>query len=178
MRYTILTLPLVLLALCITAQAESLNVKTGLWETTTTSVKQGARRPTNLDKLTPEQLAKVEQKLDSQIKKETRTVQSCLNEAQIKSGEAFIGRSHQAFCTYTFLTQTPDDLVANLKCAGANAMTGRVEMHTADPEHMSGIVHMTYGAEDELQLLNRNIISAHWIKSDCGTVTAQNPSDH
>lgn len=178
MRYTILTLPLILLAISITAQAEPLNVKAGLWETTTTSVKQVARRPTNLNQLTPQQRAKVEQKLDSQVKKETRTALSCLKDVQIQSGEAFIGQSHQASCTYTFPTRTADDLVANLHCSGANAMTGRIEMHAADPERMSGIVQMTYGAEDRQQLLNRNIISARWVKGDCGTVTAQNPSGH
>jgi hypothetical protein len=178
MKFIILTIPLTLLAINITAQAEPLNVKAGLWETTTTSVKQGARRPTNLDQLTPEQRAKVEQKLDSEAKKETRTVTSCLNDAQIQSGEAFIGRSHQASCTYTFLNQTPGDLVADLHCAGVNAMTGRIEMHAADPEHMSGKVAMTYGAGDKLQLLNRSEVNARWVKADCGTVTARNVRNH
>jgi len=178
MRHTSLALPLILLAMNISARAEPLNVKPGLWETTTTSVKQGARRPTNLDKLTPEQRAKVEQKLDNQVKTETNTVISCLKDAQIRSGEAFIGKSHQATCSHTFLTRTPDDLIANLQCSGANGMTGRIEIHAADPEHMSGKIQMTYGAEDKLQLLNRSEVNARWIKSECGTVTARNSRNH
>jgi len=178
MKYAILALPLALLAMCLPAQAEPLNVKPGLWETTTTSEKLAAKRPTNLDKLTPEQRARVEQKLTSQVKKETHTVTSCLKETQIQSGEAFIGKSHQATCAYRFPTQTSGDLVANLQCSGANAMTGRIEMHAADREHMSGTIEMTYGAGDKMQLLNRGDITARWLTSDCGKLSASNRRSH
>lgn len=174
MRHTILALLLILPAMSFTAQAEPLKVKPGLWETTTYSEKQGAKLPTNLDKLTPDQRVKVEKKLAGNIKKETHTAHSCLDETQIENGNAFIGKSHQASCSYTFLTQTPSDLVVNLECSGVNAMTGRLKMHAVDPEHMGGTVDMTYGAGDNLQLLNRSDITARWLSSDCVKVTADN----
>ena len=102
MNYRILSTPLILLALCITAQAEPLKVKPGIWETTTTTETKRANKPTNLDKLTPEQRAMVEITLENKVKKETKTVQACLSEAQIKSGENFLGKNHQANCKRTF----------------------------------------------------------------------------
>lgn len=174
MKHIILALSLILPAFSMTAYSEQLNVKPGLWETTTTSEKRAAKLPANMDKLTPEQRAKVEHKLADRVRKETRTVQSCLNEAQIKSGKAFIGKSHQASCTYMFMKQTPSDLDAKLECSGANAMTGRILIHAADPENMSGTVDMTYGAGDNLQLLNRSVITARWLGSDCVKVTVDN----
>ena len=175
MKPNVPSLALILLALSLSAQAEPLKVKPGLWETTTTTEMKGASRPANLDKLTPEQRAKVEKKLAERVRKETRTVQACLSEAQIKSGDTFLGKSHQASCARTFETQTDGDLVASINCAGANAMTGRVEMHAADPEHMGGRVDMIYGAAGRLQLATRSDVASRWLGSDCGKVVASNP---
>uniref|UniRef100_UPI003298DA5A hypothetical protein n=1 Tax=Salmonella enterica TaxID=28901 RepID=UPI003298DA5A len=70
------------------------------------------------------------------------------------------------------------DLVATVECAGANRMTGRVEMRAADPEHMAGTVDMTYGARDTLQLLTHSDITARWLGSECGNATASNSRHH
>jgi hypothetical protein len=165
-----LALHIALLAASITAHAEPLKVKPGLWETTTVTEKKGNKHPTNLDTLTPEQRAKVEKELAARAKKETHTVSSCLKEAKIKSGEAFMGSSHHGACKRTPETQTASDQVANIECKGANPMTGKVEMHAVDPEHMTGHIEMTYGAKDKLQLLTRSEVTAKWLGSDCSKV--------
>jgi hypothetical protein len=168
MRYRLIALVLLSLLGSISAQAEPLKVKPGLWETTTMIEKKGAKHPTNLDKLTPEQRAKVEKELAARVKRETRTVKSCLREAQIKSGEAFTGNPHRGACSHKFQTQTASDVVASVECRGANKMVGTVKMHAADPEHMAGRIDMTYGASDKLQLLTHSEISARWLQADCG----------
>jgi hypothetical protein len=167
MKIKITILPLVLLATNIAAQAEPLNVKPGVWETTTVTEKSGSR-PTNLDTLTPEQRVKVEKKLAERVKKETSTVKSCLKASQIKSGDAFVGSPHRATCTKSFKTQTASDVVATISCSGANLMTGNVDMHATDAEHMSGKVDMTYGTSGNLQLFSHSEIKAVWLKEDCG----------
>jgi hypothetical protein len=150
--------------------AEPLDVKPGLWETTTTIEKKRAKQPTNLDQLTPEQRVLVETKLAGQVKKETRKVTACLSEEKIKSGEAFTGNAHLGACDHRFESQTANDLVAKIECQGANKMTGTVEMHAADPEHMSGTVKMIYGPSGSLQLLTSSEITSRWIRSDCSTL--------
>ena len=178
MKIRMTVLPLALLAMSIAAQAEPLNVKPGVWETTTVIEKRGAKRPTNLDKLTPEQREKVEKKLAERVKKETHTVKSCLKASQIKNGEAFVGGPHRATCTKKFKTQTSNDVVASISCSGINKMTGNIEMHAADPEHMSGKVDMTYGASGSLQLFTHSEITATWLKADCGAVRKTNRNPH
>jgi hypothetical protein len=155
-----------------------LNAKPGLWETTTTTETKRANKPTNLDKLTPEQRDKVEKKLEDKVKKETKTVQACLSEAQIKSGETFLGKTHQSNCKRTFQAQTASDLAAILECDGANSMTGRVQMHAADPEHMSGAVEMTYGAAGSLQMKTYSSIQARWLTGDCRKVVGTSGKTH
>lgn len=164
-----------LLALAsVSAHAEPLKVKAGLWETTTTTEKKGSKHPTNLDQLTPEQRAKVEAELAKRAKRETTTTTSCLTASRIKSGEAFIGGGHARACTRTFEKQTASDVAGTIECAGANKMTGKVRMHADDAEHMTGTADMTYGAPERLQLLTHSEIKSRWLKADCGKVQ-QNP---
>ena len=178
MKSKIFPIPFLLLALCVTVYAEPLKVKPGLWETTTSTETKQANKPTNLDKLNPEQRAKVEKKLEEKVKKETKTVQACLSEAQIKSGENFLGKNHQANCKRTFQTQTSSDLAATLECDGANNMTGRVEMHAADPEHMSGTVDMIYGAAGSLQMKTHSSIQSRWLTGDCRNAAGTSGKSH
>lgn len=165
-----------LLLLMRPAFAEPLNVKPGLWETTTVTSKQGAQQPTNLDTLTPEQREKVEKKLAERVKTETRTVKSCLKQSQIDSGEAFTGNPHGGACSHEWQTQTASEQVAKINCKGANPMLGKVEMRAEDPEHMAGNIEMTYGAFNKLQLLTRSKISSKWLSSDCGKVANVSPA--
>lgn len=172
MKFRIIVLGLALLGYGFASKAEPLKVKPGVWETTTVTEKSGSR-PTNLDTLTPEQRAKVEKKLAERVKKETNTVKSCLKASQIKSGDAFVGSPHRATCTKSFKKQTASDVVATISCSGTNPMTGNVEMHAADAEHMSGKVDMTYGASGSLQLFSHSEIKAVWLKKDCGSVAGK-----
>lgn len=160
-----------LVALAGAAHAEPLKVKPGLWETTTVTEKSGASKPTNLDKLTPDQRAKVEAQLATRAKKETHTVKSCLTAVQIKSAEAFMGKAQHHGCTRKAEVQTASDLVARIECKeGANPMKGKVEMHAVNEETMTGKSEMLYGAPDRLQLLTKSDITAKWLGANCVVV--------
>jgi hypothetical protein len=167
MRYAVI-LSLSLLTLNIgVASAEPLNVKPGLWETTTTIEKKRAKQPTNLDQLTPEQRIRVEAQLAHQTKRETHTVNACLSEAKIRTGEAFTGNTHRGACNSEFKTQTDSTLEASVQCRGANQLAGTVTMNALDPEHMHGTVDMTYGPADRLQLATHSEITSRWLQAGC-----------
>jgi len=166
MKRTIVALVVLALA-AQAAYAEPLNVKPGMWETVTTIEKKGSKHPANLDGLTAEQRAKVEIELAKRAKKETHTVRSCLTAAKIASGEAFTGNAHRGACTHTFQKQTASEVGARIECKGANNMTGTVSMRAADTEHMTGVVDMTFGAPDRVQLLTHSEITARWLGANC-----------
>jgi hypothetical protein len=163
---------------CASVRAEPLRVKPGLWETTTATEKKSSNQPTNLERLTPEQRAKVEKKLAERVKRETSTVQACLDEARVRSGEAFIGKTHQATCSRIIRTQTANDLIATVECIGENIMSGRIAMHASDPEHMNGTVEVTYGAPGRLQLQTNSKITGRWLKAECGSMTGKTAHGH
>jgi len=149
------------------ASAEPLQVKPGLWETTTVTEIKRAKAPTNLDQLSLEQRAKVEDKLAQQVKRETRVAKSCLKQEQIDSGEAFTGGGHHGACTRAFETQTRIEQEAWVDCKGANPMTGMVRMQAADTEHITGTIEMTYGPANGLQMLSASQITARWLTGAC-----------
>jgi hypothetical protein len=175
-RISTLALSLTLLSAALGVGAEPLKVKPGLWETTTTTEKQGANKPTNLDQLTPEQRAKVEAQLAARVKKETHTVKSCLSAEQVKSAEAFMGSAKQHGCVRKVEQQTASDLQASIECrGGANPMSGKLAMHAVSDEAMTGRSEMLYGAPERLQLLTRSDISAKWLGARCVVAPAQAP---
>lgn len=174
MHYRSIALGSLALLAGLVAHAEPLKVKPGLWETTTTTEKQGANKPNNLDQLTPEQRAKVEAQLAVRAKKETHTVKSCLSAEQVKSAEAFMGRAKQHGCTRKVELQTASDVKASIECrGGANPMSGRMEMHAVDEQTMTGKSEMLYGAPDRLQLLTKSDISAKWLGAACQVAPAK-----
>lgn len=173
--YTKLLIAFLFSSAALQAGAEPLNVKPGLWESTTATEKMNARQPTNLDKLSPEQRAKVDKKLAEQVKQETRTAVSCLREDKIQSGEAFTGNPHGGACRQTWKTRTAAEQVAQVDCQGANPMSGAVEMKAIDPEHMTGRIEMIYGAADRLQMRTVSSITSRWLRADCGNARGIHP---
>jgi hypothetical protein len=75
-----LILDLCLLGIMPSAQAESLNLKPGAWETTGTTTSSGSKIPPHLaDKFTPEQRAKMEETFKARDGKPMTTIeQSCI----------------------------------------------------------------------------------------------------
>jgi hypothetical protein len=165
-------LAVALLAMSGMAAAEPLKVKAGLWETTTATQTKGAKQPTNLEQLTPEQRAKVDQKLGARGKSETHTTKACLKAEQIASGEAFMGKSHHGACTHKPELQTAADQKASVQCRGTNPMTGTIAVHATDEEHMNGRVDMTYGPADKQQLVTHSEMKSRWLGAECGKAAA------
>ncbi|WP_295623147.1 DUF3617 family protein [uncultured Lamprocystis sp.] len=151
------------------ANAEPLKAKPGLWETTTVTEIKRAKAPTNLDQLSPEQRAKVEDKLAQQVKRETRVTKSCLKQGQIDSAEAFTGGSHYGACTRTFASQTASEQVARIECAGANPLVGTVQIRAVDPEHIAGSIEIAYGPADRMQMSTLSELTSRWLADDCAT---------
>jgi hypothetical protein len=182
MTFKILTFTLSLLAIHTTVLATPFQAKPGLWETTTTTERKGARPPANLDQLTPDQRAQVEQQLAEKAKKEahpvTHTAKACLTAQQIQSGEVFARGAINATCTRSVETQTASEQVVNLDCKGGNPMAGKVELHATDAEHMTGSIDMTYGPKEKLQMLAHTDITSHWLGEECGEQGKVTPGKH
>src|SRR5262245_51445076 len=90
--------------------ADSLAVKTGLWQTTVTTSMAGMSLPADvLAKMPPAQRAQMEQRMQQMGAGAPRTMQekSCITDKDLKDGP-FRGVGNQAqHCTYTPVSATP-----------------------------------------------------------------------
>jgi len=119
----------------------SLNVKPGQWETTMTTTTSGEMPiPAELlSKLTPEQRARMEEKMKANSGEKTRTLteKSCVTKEQIDTGFAF--GHDQGKCTHTVVSSTSSTVEVRLECTGAGMnSSGTMRFEALSPESVKG----------------------------------------
>jgi len=154
------------------AKLQSLNVKPGLWESTRTINRQGALPiPAEmLNRLTPEQRARMEERMkaNSAAHTNTTTEKHCVTKEDLERDRLKLAEAKE--CTTTVLNSTSTSVKAKLVCdqEGMHA-TGTLELMAADPEHMNGSYHSTVNADGHTMNVEGNWTSK-WLGSSCGNV--------
>src|SRR5579864_185551 len=108
-----------------------LNLKPGLWETTTVSERSGMPSipQDKLEKMLPEQRARIEAMMSN--KGATTTRQSCRTDKDLRP---FVDGSN-ASCKQTIVTSTGTRQEVKMECTNA---TGTVTIEAKDSEHVTG----------------------------------------
>jgi hypothetical protein len=155
------------------ALAEPLKVKPGLWEITTKVNHGDVVLPPNINQLTPEQRVKVEAKL-AERNQQVLVKQSCLTQAQLDKGEAFMGGGHHQGCSNKAVSQTGKEWVTAMECTGKISGKGEIRIQAADPEHMTGTITMTTknGATDNT---TKSSLTSKWLGADCSSLSEKAP---
>ena len=160
-----------LMSSAVWGQKIPLNVKLGLWETTSTHTMTGQMpvTPEMMQNLTPEQRARVEAAMKGQAtgKPTTMTYKSCLTKEQLDRGTAF---KNDKECTETPINSTSNKLTVKMVCdvEGAKA-NGTVEFQALSPDHVKGQGKMTVtGAGHTMN--SSSTFDSKWLGSDCGSV--------
>jgi Protein of unknown function (DUF3617) len=145
--------------------ADALQVKTGLWETTSTITLSGMRMPAEqLAKLPPAQRAQMEQMMKQMTGERPITDRSCVTQKDLQEG-AFRKQAEQdaGRCSYTQVTGTARHQEWTFQCSNAEGeANGRMTMDAPDSTHVQGALEMksTRG--------NTNIkFAARWISASC-----------
>jgi hypothetical protein len=148
------------------ADVTPLNLKPGLWETTTVSERSGmpAIPPDALAKMPPEQRARVEAMTSG--KPTTTTTQSCRIDKDL---HPFTNDNNKS-CTQTIVTSTSTKQEAKMECnMKGNSGTGTVTVEAKDSEHVNGLVIMHMGANGRTMDM-KVTITAKWLGASCGDV--------
>ena len=154
------------------AKLQSLNVKPGLWESTRTINRQGALPiPAEmLNRLTPEQRARMEERMkaNSAAHTNTTTEKHCVTKEDLERDRLKLAEAKE--CTTTVLNSTSTSVQAKLVCdqEGMHA-TGTLELTAADPEHMNGSYRSAVNADGHTMNVEGNWTSK-WLDSSCGNV--------
>ncbi len=119
---------------------QPLNVKPGLWETTATYKTSGAPPipPETLAKLTPQQRARLEERMNANSAGSANTVTNkhCVTKQDVEKADFGQGKGE---CTYTVETSTSSQVKGKYSC-NVEGMTvnGAVDIAAPDAEHITG----------------------------------------
>jgi len=153
-----------------TIKLQTLNIKPGLWESTRT-IKRTGEMPIPaelLNRLTPEQRARMEERMkaNSAGHTSTATVKHCVTREDLEKDRLKIAEAKE--CTTTVLNSTSTSLKGKMVCEmeGSQA-TGTLELVAVDPEHLNGSYHSTVDGNGHTMNIEGTWTSK-WLGSSCG----------
>lgn len=146
-----------------------LNVKTGLWESTTI-MNMGGLPPMPqevLDRMTPEQKAQIEAAMKAQQGKPV-TTKHCVTKDDLNRKDLF--EENAKNCTRTVLTSTSSKLVMNIECVNDNMKTtGTVHLDVNSSESVTAKVEMVATGNGRTMNMS-SVITAKYLGAACGDV--------
>ena len=158
-----------LIVLAVTASAQSLNVKPGLWEVTATTHASGMP-PMDLSGLAPDQRAKIEASMKKQMSEMAKptVTRECMTREKIDK-ELFGDKDLDPSCKRTTIAKSATVQELKVECTGKQKMTGSMRFEAVTPESVKGTVNMV--AEGAGQTMNASsTFTAKWLADSCGDV--------
>lgn len=150
---------------CVTlAQAESLAIKPGKWEMTYTSQISGdSTPPAMLEKLSPEQRARHEERMKKRAEAgpRQRTQTSCVKKEELDR-DAF-AKDRQKDCIYKVTAQTRTLHAATYECTGAGARKGEFRYEAIGNDKVRGSMKITTAHSSMAMQLE-----GKWVGAVCG----------
>ncbi len=146
-----------------------LNVKTGEWEVTMTGESTGQLPipQAMLDKLTPEQRAKMEAAMKARGGPGARPTvhKSCLRKEKLD--KPFGDNEERKSCKQTIVTSSGTKQEIHMECAqGGGQQTGTLKLEAVDSSTVKGVMQMTASSEGRSMNMNYDF-SAKWLGPVC-----------
>jgi hypothetical protein len=151
---------------------QPLNVKTGLWESTATSTTSGQMPiPAELlARLTPEQRAKMEARMNANANSAPRTRTFTSKGCETKEKLAEQPFANQKECKETVLSSTASRIELKVSCdLGDVHSSGTMHIEALSPEAVKGSGQMTSDGGGHSMTIN-TAFSAKWVGPSCGDV--------
>ena len=149
---------------------QPMDVKPGLWETTTAMTVAGEMPvPAEmLKRLTPQQRARMEarMKANSAAHTNTHTSRSCVTKEDIEKFQSDFGTRENG-CTPTILSSTSTSAKAKISCDTQGMTgTGTYEVEALDSEHLKGTSHAVMTGNGNTMNVDGRFTSK-WVGSSC-----------
>ncbi len=151
---------------------QPLNVRTGLWESTTTSTTSGQMPiPAELlARLSPEQRAKMEARMNANAISAPRTRTFSSKGCETKEKLAEQPFSNQKECKETVVNSTGSRMAMKISCEFEDVKTsGTMNIEAVSPEAVKGSGEMTSNGGGHTMTIH-TAFSAKWIGPSCGSV--------
>jgi hypothetical protein len=150
---------------------QPLNIKTGLWQSNRTWTTSGQMPiPAGmLDRLTPEQRARFEERMkaNSSAKSHSAEEKQCVTKEDLQKPPKF---TESGDCTWNVLESSDTRAKGSGTCqVEGMKMTGTGEFRAPDQEHMTATIHLT-STGDGRSVTTDATIASKWLGSSCGNV--------
>jgi hypothetical protein len=146
-----------------------LNVKPGQWETVTngSATNAAAAIPASvLDKMTPDQRAKMEAALKSAGQPRTSASTGCVTKEDVAKG--FQPSNLSQSCKYDVTLSTASQMRMAVTCDTAQVKTtGTVQVDAVDSEHVKGSVQMASTTANGQTMNNNMTFTSKWVGPAC-----------
>jgi hypothetical protein len=146
---------------------QPLDVKLGLWEGTSTMERSGAPPiPAEvLERMTPEQRAKIEERMKAQQGPKTTTRKHCITKEDLAKAMAF--GNDEKTCHRTVLASTSSRLDFKIECgAGTMKSNGEIHVQVLNSEHVKGSMVMNVGDGTRSMKMN-STFESKWLGPVC-----------
>lgn len=164
-KYFFLLGLLLAVATSLALAADTLDLKSGLWETTYVVENHNVTIPkTLLDHIPNEQreaALAAERKRFTQAP-QTLTDQSCITAEGLQRGSLAADDQANPNCTYTIKSQTRTHLEASMVCTGENAHDTQITIDVTDGNQLKGVVS---GRSENGQ--STVTLSGRWMSANC-----------
>jgi len=152
-------------------QYQPLDVKTGLWEVTTVTNLSGQMPipPDVLEKLTPEQRARFQERMNAKSMQPSKPIVSrnCLTKEQLDKGYSFT--ENRKSCTPTVVSSTKSKVEVRLECVENDVkIDAKVQFEAIDSENVKGQTQSAATGGDHTMNAN-STFTAKWLGPSCGT---------
>jgi hypothetical protein len=151
-------------------KVQPLNVRVGLWEVSTT-VSSNGQMPIPADllaRLTPEQRARMEERMKANSAGKTRTTthKNCLTKEKLDRGDTF--SEDRKTCTETLVTSTSSTVEVRVVCENEGVKSnGTFHIDALNPENIKGSIHMVAAGGNHSMNMS-STFTGKWIASSCG----------
>jgi hypothetical protein len=147
-----------------------LDVKPGQWETTMTTAggsPLASVPPGVLDRLTPDQRAKVEAQMKAGAgQQRTSVTSSCVTKEDIS--KAFQPSELPQTCKYNMTSSTASQIRMTMNCDTDKAkMTGTVQIDALDSEHVKGSTDMVASLPNGQPMNSKATFTSKWVGPAC-----------
>lgn len=152
------------------ARADSFNAKPGAWEMTFTSQTTGTMIPPDvLNKMPPEQRAKIEQSMKARAAKPiTHTSKNCITKEDLNQNR-MIKDEHEdeeMQCMTKVISKSSTKLVLERACSAPHPGTSQIAMEATTPESIMGNIDITRTGSGKVHVE----FKGRWLSASCAGI--------
>ncbi len=149
--------------------AQKMDVKTGLWEVTSTT-QMGGMLPVDTSKMTPQMRANIEAAMRAEQAKGAvpDTTRTCITPEKLE--KPFEGLNEkEMMCKRTTISSSSTSQDIKIECTGKGKMSGEMKFTAQSRESVKGTIKMSASDAGNTMTVNSNM-SAKWLGPSCGDV--------